>query len=181
MQPLAADLAPWEELFQALEERTRAELEAEGLESTEIRLERFADVRYRGQSYELRLPVESPDGTLLRARFDAAHEHRFGFANRSRECEVVHVRVRGVGQVESPALPRAAARPPGRPYRQTRAYVGEGWVACPVYRRGDLALDQEMSGPAILTQEDATTWVAPGWVARVDGWENLILRPDANP
>jgi N-methylhydantoinase A len=47
-----------------------------------------ADLRYRGQSFELRVPLQ-PD---LAAAFHRAHEERYGYADREREIEVVAVR-----------------------------------------------------------------------------------------
>jgi N-methylhydantoinase A len=47
-----------------------------------------ADLRYRGQSFELTVPLE-PD---LAAAFHRAHEERYGYADESREVELVAVR-----------------------------------------------------------------------------------------
>ena len=47
-----------------------------------------ADLRYRGQSFELTVPLE-PD---LAAAFHRAHEERYGYSDRSRELEIVAVR-----------------------------------------------------------------------------------------
>jgi N-methylhydantoinase A len=47
-----------------------------------------ADLRYRGQSFELTVPLE-PD---LAAAFHRAHEERYGYSDRSRELELVAVR-----------------------------------------------------------------------------------------
>jgi N-methylhydantoinase A len=47
-----------------------------------------ADLRYRGQSFELRVPLQAD----LAAAFHRAHEERYGYADREREIEVVAVR-----------------------------------------------------------------------------------------
>ncbi|HUJ92018.1 MAG TPA: hydantoinase/oxoprolinase family protein [Gaiellaceae bacterium] len=47
-----------------------------------------ADLRYRGQSFELTVPLQ-PD---LAAAFHRAHEERYGYADESREIELVAVR-----------------------------------------------------------------------------------------
>ncbi|HEY2373471.1 MAG TPA: hydantoinase/oxoprolinase family protein [Gaiellaceae bacterium] len=51
-----------------------------------------ADLRYRGQSFELTVPLE-PD---LAAAFHWAHEARYGYADRTREVELVAVRTADV-------------------------------------------------------------------------------------
>jgi N-methylhydantoinase A len=47
-----------------------------------------ADLRYRGQSFELTVPL----GDELADRFHRAHEERYGYADREREVELVAVR-----------------------------------------------------------------------------------------
>ncbi len=47
-----------------------------------------ADLRYRGQSFELTVPL----GPELEGRFHAAHEERYGYADRERDIELVAVR-----------------------------------------------------------------------------------------
>jgi N-methylhydantoinase A len=47
-----------------------------------------ADLRYRGQSFELAVPL----GGDLRERFHRAHEEQYGYADRGREVELVAVR-----------------------------------------------------------------------------------------
>jgi N-methylhydantoinase A len=51
-----------------------------------------ADLRYRGQSFELAVPL----GSDLAERFHRAHEERYGYADRGREVELVAVRTADV-------------------------------------------------------------------------------------
>ena len=51
-----------------------------------------ADLRYRGQSFELAVPL----GGDLAERFHRAHEERYGYADRGREVELVAVRTADV-------------------------------------------------------------------------------------
>src|SRR5712691_270950 len=57
-------------------------------EADELPAEGEADVRYRGQSFELAVPL----GPELAERFHRAHEERYGFADRGRPLELVAVR-----------------------------------------------------------------------------------------
>jgi hypothetical protein len=57
-------------------------------EAGELPAEGEADLRYRGQSFELTVPL-GPD---LAARFHRAHEERYGHADRTRQIELVAVR-----------------------------------------------------------------------------------------
>jgi N-methylhydantoinase A len=62
-----------------------------------------ADLRYRGQSFELTVPLEDD----LAAAFHRAHEERYGYADPAREIEVVAVRTADV--VPGPDISFAAA------------------------------------------------------------------------
>lgn len=67
-------------------------------EVDELALEGVADLRYRGQSFELTVPL----GDGLEERFHRAHEERYGYADRAREVELVAVRTADV--VPGPVL-----------------------------------------------------------------------------
>jgi N-methylhydantoinase A len=57
-------------------------------EAGELPREGEADLRYRGQSFELTVPL---DGDVAEA-FHRAHEERYGYADRERQLELVAVR-----------------------------------------------------------------------------------------
>jgi N-methylhydantoinase A len=64
-----------------------------------------ADLRYRGQSFELAVPL----GGELAERFHRAHEERYGYADRGREVELVAVRTADV--VAGPELELPGGEP----------------------------------------------------------------------
>ena len=70
-----------------------------------------ADLRYRGQSFELTVPL----GEELTDRFHRAHEERYGYADREREVELVAVRTAEV--VPGPTLELESAT--GEPERMS--------------------------------------------------------------
>jgi len=87
-----------------------------------------ADLRYRGQSFELTLPLQ--DG--LEDAFHRAHEELYGFADRGREVELVAVRTAQVTPGPDFDLPRSARRVSKGPGRIELAgatlYIPPGWV-----------------------------------------------------
>jgi N-methylhydantoinase A len=141
-----------------------------------IRLLREADLRYRGQSHELSLPV-SP---RLAKAFHEAHRAQFGSARPGGEIELVNLRVRA----EAPALPvrerRSAARPrQASPSDRSEAVLPGGKRAeIPVFRRQDLRGGEYLRGPAMVTEYSATTWVAPGYLLETEGSGTLGMRPE---
>ncbi len=176
MVPLGDDTEALDDVFLSLEARTRAELQEEGVDEAQLRLVRYADVRYRGQSYELRLAITDSSSETLRAAFHAAHQRRFGYASPNAPCEIVHLRVRGTGDTPAPALPRAAPGPPAAPCETVPVFASGVWQPCPVYDRAALAPGQRLPGPALVIQEDTTTWIAPGWDTEGDEFGNLLMR-----
>ena len=176
MRPLAGDLSDLAAIFGGLEARAGEELRAEGVAEAGITLERWVDLRYQGQSYELSVPAVNLDASSLAVALDESHQARFAYSRPGVPAEVVHVRLRAVGAVETPELPYTEPDPEApapRPVDHQRVYSG-GWLECPVYAREELRPGCRAAGPALIIQEDTTAWLPPGWVVRVDGWYNGV-------
>lgn len=181
------DPALLERAFAPLEEAGWEELRREGFADDRIVAERELDLRYRGQSYELVVPLarrtaagnEPSDLAAAVERFHDLHRQRFGHSNPAAPTEIVNVRLRMIGLTEKPAFaeqPRRAVNPTtGRVGRRT-AIFGDS-VETDLFQRADLLPGQELRGPAIVFQLDATTVIPPGWTGAVDGYLNLILEP----
>jgi N-methylhydantoinase A len=188
LRPLA-DVAPAhaEAIFRALEAKARAEIAAEGLDATQARFARELDLRYTGQGYELRTPLDGLFADALtsdslaraRTRFDERHAQLHGHAAKERPVEVVSYRLRLRVAVPkytprdepAPASPRAP-EPKGR-----RTIHLDSATSCDamLYERDALDVGARIAGPAIVEQFDATIVIAPGWSATVDRGRNLTL------
>jgi N-methylhydantoinase A len=87
-----------------------------------------ADLRYRGQSFELSIPL----GHDLAERFHAAHEERYGYADRSRRIELVAVRTaeirRGPELDLEPSPPLDATGPAVVELDGSTCWIAPGWV-----------------------------------------------------
>jgi N-methylhydantoinase A len=172
-----------EELFKPLEEQARADLQEAGFRGGDIMLLRSADLRYRGQGYEITTPLRD-DGLSLFERFHRLHQQRYGHSHPERPVEVVTLRLRAVGRVPSPKLDEADEEGPDASNAvadHTELAEPDGTVRAPLYARERLRPGNRFHGPAVVTQTDATTYVPRGWTARVDRWFNLILEMDAGP
>jgi N-methylhydantoinase A len=166
-------------MFAALTDETDTALAAQGVAPGERAFVRELDLRYAGQSTELAVTATASLAAATEA-FHARHERRYGFAAREDPVEIVTVRVNGVGTTPKPRLIAAALTEPRATapaaLRETRAvFDGTAFVATPVFARAALAPGDAFAGPAVVEQYDATTYVAPGWHARVDGFGNLVL------
>jgi N-methylhydantoinase A len=156
--------------FDPLERTARRDLRAEGGPAGRWRFERAVDVRYRGQSYELTLPLR----TGVVAAFHAAHRRLYGYADPGRPVEVVNLRLRAVVPGRRPRVAEASPATPGPRLRQ-RVWWGGRWVTATVRERTALASRRAVVGPALIAEFSATTFVPPGWRARVGPTGHMVL------
>ena len=163
----------------ALEAEAREGLGAQTLRAGAFEFERFVELRYVGQGFELPvvLPPLDADADLARlaATFDAEHERTYGHRT-GNEVEIVHLRVvlREVDPPPFPDVPPAATQSNG--VRRRPAHFGQrfGTLDTPVLRRGDVG-PAAVSGPVVVEDYDATTIVPPDFALRRDGADNLVL------
>ena len=134
-------------------------------------LTRQADLRYRGQSFELTVP----GGGDLVAAFHAEHERRYGYRMDDEPVQVVSVRVVATVPGELPSLAEPAppqdAPQPGR----RRAYLAGGWTEIEVFQRAALGCGSTVSGPAIVEFAEATCLIGPSWRGGIDAAGTLVL------
>jgi N-methylhydantoinase A len=170
------DPAELAESFGRLEAEARAQLAAEGFSGDAVSIERSADCRYQGQSFELTVPVTP--GPALEEAFGREHERTYGHrAGPDEPVEIVSLRVvgRGLGDrarvVSGTAPPRGASPAPS----VRRVYFGPqaGWQTTPILSRADLATPRE--GPAVIEEYDATCVVPPGARAQLDASGNIVM------
>jgi N-methylhydantoinase A len=170
-----ADLAEIERAWGELAEQASRQLAIEGFTGARARLIRSAALHYKGQSFDLVVPV--PDGPIdermvatLEEAFGAEHERTYGHrAGIEEPVELVAIQVVGQGLREGPSVPErmVSSRPEPVPGPPRRVYFGErGWIETPVLRRSDLA--RKRSGPLIVEEYDATCVVPPGALAELD-------------
>ena len=151
-----------------------------------ITVDRYLDMRYVGQSYELLIPVGSPTNKSALEdsvkRFHERHRDVYGHSAKDADVEVVNARVVAVGVVEKPKLnlvERGGSKPTEESIVEERKVFFEGaggFVECPVFRREKLKSGNTIAGPAIIEQYDSTTVVYPRWTAEIDDYANVILR-----
>lgn len=141
-----------------------------------------AELRYRGQNFELSLPISderlSADGIeALREAFHVAHERSYGFSMVGEIIELVSIKLKVRQKVE---FVRPTELPEARQARptHTRRVIFDRIepIETLIYERADLAKGQRIQGPAIIDQQDATTLIYPGDEAFVDQWGNIVIQ-----
>src|SRR5207302_7076591 len=162
--------------FARLEDEARGQLAAEGFTGAAIRIERSADCRYQGQSFELTVPVMA--SATIDEAFAREHERTYGHrAGADEPVEIVSLRVVGQGLSDRPRVPERVqvGRGAGTVAGSRRVYFGprDGWMVTPVLARGDRPTPRE--GPAIVEEDDATGVVPAGAIAGLDVSGNIVM------
>ena len=155
-------------------EKQLAILERRALrESPAAEIERTADLRYRGQSYELNVPWNLPEQFAAAARaFHREHARVYGYAAAEREVEVVTIRVRARQRLAKPKLTRGPCRKGPADIRSV--WVEGAWRRIPALLRAQVS-PRRAAGPALILDYGSTTLVPPGWWYRNDRSGNLII------
>ncbi|HLJ57855.1 MAG TPA: hydantoinase/oxoprolinase family protein [Chthonomonadaceae bacterium] len=166
--------AALDSLDAAAADRRRSEAAEERLE---FRAQRFLDMRYSGQSFEIRVPLDGDDIAAAAAEFHRLHRMRYGHADPSEPVETSMARCVLIGVADTPPLrfARDAGSAGGR--RATRVFESDTWLDAEQFDRAALDEGARVRGPAILTQTDAATYLPSDWQCVVDGRHNLILAP----
>jgi N-methylhydantoinase A len=140
-----------------------------------------ADMRYRGQSFEIDTPlareaITGGDIEAIARAFHREHARLFGHSDEKSPIQVVALRLVITAPTPKPALPRIATGE-GAPRAESEidVYLDGAWRRVPLYRRAALLAGHRFAGPAIVAQDDTTTCVLPGFDGRVDEYGNLFL------
>jgi N-methylhydantoinase A len=147
-----------------LEGRAREWMAAQGIDEGAQHVDFVADMRYRGQGYEIPVPLDDLED--LDERFNALHEQAYGFRMPNTASEIVNLRAVGTGDRPEPELPE---QDPVEEHLQAGTYA-----------RADLHPGTRIQGPSIVTEFDSTTVILDGYTAEIDRHFNLLIRPEAS-
>lgn len=183
------DLEALNRAYAELETKATSLLEADGVAGGEIELERSAQMRYVGQSYEVNTPV--PPGALgqsdlvdISGAFNQVHKLEYGVASHAFAVAFVTLRVTGKGRGRRRAAEELAALAggngavgPGSVKGQRLAYFDGRQHEVDVHDVGRLVADERIAGPAIVEQPDGVIVLPPGSVAVADRYRNVLITP----
>jgi N-methylhydantoinase A len=179
----AAKPAELERIFARMEQSALADLMEEQFPLVQLSTLRSAGMRYRGQSYEVSVPVSDlhsdADLAALAKRFHEAHRRRYGHMAESEAVEIVNFQVTAVGAIPKPqfsAVPASAPSQPPTPHETRTVYFSPIETAqVPVFRRSALAAETMIKGPAVIEEKTSTTLLYPGQRATIDGYLNIEI------
>jgi N-methylhydantoinase A len=182
MHEEAIDLAAIAAIYASLEKDAAAALEKDGIAPAKIALVREADIRYAGQSMEVRVPA--PSGAIgapfiagLTDAFHALHRKTFGYNYAGQQkVELVNFCVSAFGMIDRPNIPalKKSGAPPKRGSRPV--YFDGQFRDTPVFERPSLDPGFNFEGPAIVEEFGSTTVILPGQHLTVDPHGILIIK-----
>ena len=173
-------------ILAALDDELTAWFDSERIdEAVRLRLITL-DMRYVGQNYELRVPLPEATITSLPQSDEVVdvflhqHERTYGYHNAGDNVEIINVRLTGLGRrsvARSDVPPLVGDRAAPEPASVRPVYFrAEKPHATPIYRRSDVVPGHRLDGPAIVSQMDSTTVIAPNDRLSVDAQFNLIVQ-----
>ncbi len=178
-----ASAAQLEEIFADMERRALADLMQEKFARDRLTTLRSAGMRYRGQSYEVSVPVagltNDADIAALGKRFHEAHRRRYGHMAESEAIEIVNFQVTAVGEIPKPQFKEIAATEHSQlptPLEMRASHFGAtAATQVPVFRRSVLTPGMVIEGPAVIEEKTSTTVLYPGQHGRIDSYLNIEI------
>jgi len=162
-------------MFQHIEDKGDKDLQAEGIFKEKIRLERYLDMRYEGQSYEIIVPFDAD----YVERFHKLHEKTYGYRNEDKAIEIVNIRLRAMGMPEKPTFKKATKM---KKTLSAEAFLGEQEVAfdhrrmrTKIIAREKLKSGNRIQGPAVVVEYSSTLVIPPFATVFVDEYGNIVM------
>ena len=177
-----ADLEFVNQAFIEFERQGRDVLAREGISEERQSFSREVDMRYAGQSFELKIPA--PAGKIdlehlafLEDAFHKSHERAYGHCAPGEPVQIVNLRVTAQGKIARPKMKRlnGSSETPLKGYRDVCFQPKDGYVPTPIYDRYKLAKGTKIDGPAVVEEFDSTVVIHPGHKAKVDEFGSIHI------
>jgi N-methylhydantoinase A len=162
--------------FEEIEIKAQEDLKAEGIPDRSIIFERYLDMRYQGQSYEIIVPFNEN----FVEQFHARHEKTYGYRNPDKGVEIVNIRLRARGLPEKPRLQKQkimGKEPPAEAFLGEKPVVfDQRRMRTPIMDRGKLNSGNRIHGPAVLVEYSSTLVIPTFAEAFVDEYGNIVMK-----
>jgi N-methylhydantoinase A/oxoprolinase/acetone carboxylase beta subunit len=164
-----------------LQKKSIRDMKMEGFHQEDIQISAFLDLRYLGQSYEITLPYRFGDADHLSCinAFHKAHQRLYSYHHPERPVEIVNIRLKSIGVTKKIRLKRRRElqKTPSKQallQNQDLYHKGKKFRAS-TYLREHLEPGNQVLGPALIVDQESTTFLPPTYRLRVDGLMNLNM------
>jgi N-methylhydantoinase A len=181
--PLREDMPELAPIVAGLVRAGSAWLAEAARDAVSTRMTLALDMRYVGQNYELAVEVAQgaialtlPPIAAVRDAFLAGYRRSYGHCDEQAPVETVNARLRCTARLAHGTQQPTVAGREAKPTETADVWFSAaGSTPTPLYERADLAPGVRITGPAIITQLDATTLVPPWAGLAVDEALNIIM------
>ena len=164
-----------ENLIEILSSQAKKDLNDQDISDASIILLKNAFLHYKGSHQNLEIKFDTPEN--MRKSFEQEHKKRFGFFVQDREIFIEMLTVEAVGKKTEnyDFLNPNTSTKKANPIAFKKMYVNGSEINTPIYKRGELIIGQNISGPAIIVEATGTNIIDDGWSGTLDKHYNLIL------
>jgi 5-oxoprolinase (ATP-hydrolysing) len=162
-------------LINKLSLKANEDLKKQGIEKSSIKLVKRAFLHYQGSHQNLEINFDTID--KMRESFEQEHKKRFGFFVDGRTIFVEMITVEAIGKTsEINKLSNISSQSKvAVPIAHKIMYVDKVVNSVPIYQRSDLKIEQQIIGPAIISEATGTNVIERDWLGSLDKYYNLIL------
>ncbi len=162
-------------LIEILSLQAKKDLNDQDISDASIILLKNAFLHYKGSHQNLEIKFDTPDN--MRKSFEQEHKKRFGFFVEDREIFIEMLTVEAVGKKTEnyDFLNPNTSTTKANPIAFKKMYVNGSEINTPIYKRDELIIGQNISGPAIIVEATGTNIIDDGWSGTLDKHYNLIL------
>ena len=174
-----------EPVFDDLAKKARGDLLSQGHPRDQISLVHKVHMRYAGTDNPL-LIDPNIDNKIMVKRFESVHFRQYGYTAPDRDLVIEAVSVEAIGSNEEPRETPVKNLSPEDSQQteiaETPMYIAGVWQNVPIIRRSIMKAGQLVKGPAIISEETATTVIETGWQAKLtDSSDCILTRVVARP
>ena len=164
-----------ENLIEILSSQAKKDLNDQDISDASIILLKNAFLHYKGSHQNLEIKFDTPEN--MRKSFEQEHKKRFGFFVEDREIFIEMLTVEAVGKKTDNYnfLNPNTSTTKANPIAFKKMYVNGSKINTPIYKRDELIIGQNISGPAIIVEATGTNIIDAGWSGTLDKHYNLIL------
>lgn len=140
-----------------------------------------ADLRYRGQSFEIETVlqedwIESGDLKSIAEAFHEEHARVYDHADEEAAVQIINLRLVIVGTAPKPDLRELAiGKTVPKPKGTIDVFYDGAKHQATLYDRASLLAGQVIQGPAVVQQDDCTTCILGDFSAEIDAYGNILL------
>ena len=164
-----------EKLIEILSSQAKKDLNDQDISDASIILLKNAFLHYKGSHQNLEIKFDTPEN--MRKSFEQEHKKRFGFFVQDREIFIEMLTVEAVGKKTEnyDFLNPNTSTTKANPIAFKKMYVNGSEINTPIYKRDELIIGQNISGPAIIVEATGTNIIDNDWSGTLDEHYNLIL------